>query len=140
MADSILTSTKKILGFEEDDSGYDLDILTHINTAFDTLEQLGIGPDGGFSIENSDPTWDEYLQGDPRLNSVRTYVFLRVRFLFDPPTTSFHLQAMQDQIKQFEWRLNVRREDTEWVPPVVPESTVEPEVVIIPSDQAWYSE
>lgn len=140
MAESILTSTKKILGFEADDTGYDVDILTHINSTFDTLEQMGIGPDEGFSIEDATPTWDDYLQGDPKFNSVKTYVYLKVRFLFDPPTTSFHLQAMKDQIEQLEWRLNTKREDTKWVPPVLPKSVVEPEVVIIPSNQAWYSE
>jgi len=117
MAGSILNDTKKILGFEQDDTGFDLDILTHINSAFDTLEQLGIGPAGGFSIEDATPTWDDFIASDPRYNSIKTYVYLKVRLLFDPPTTSFHLQAMQDQIRQYEWRLNVKREDTAWVSP-----------------------
>lgn len=140
MTDSILDSTKKILGFDAADTSFDLDILTHINSAFDTLEQLGIGPAEGFSIEDATPTWDDYLQGDPKFNSIRTYIYLKVRFLFDPPTTSFHLQAMQDQIKQFEWRINAKREDTKWVPGVPTPPATEPEVVIIPSDKAWYSE
>lgn len=139
MEQSILKSTKQILGFDADDAGYDLDILTHINSAFDTLEQLGIGPDGGYSIEDDTATWDEYLQGDKRLNSVRTYIFLKVRLLFDPPTTSFHLDALQKQIEQIEWRLNVKREEDSWTPPV-PEVSSDPEVIIVPSDQAWYSE
>jgi hypothetical protein len=140
MADSILNTTKKILGFDEDDTSFDLDILTHINSAFDTLEQLGIGPAEGFSIEDAVPTWDDYLQGDPKFNSVRTYVFLKVRFLFDPPTTSFHLQAMKDQIEQFEWRLNAKREETKWVPGVPTPPVTEPEVIVVPSNRAWYSE
>ena len=117
MAESILNSTKKILGFEEDVTGFDLDILTHINSAFVTLEQLGIGPAGGFAIEDATPTWDDYLAGDPKLNSVKTYVYLKVRLVFDPPSTSFHLQAMKEQIEQIEWRLNVNRELTNWVDP-----------------------
>lgn len=140
MAGSILTETKKNCGLDEEDTSYDLDILNYINSAFDTLEQLGIGPDGGFSIEDATPTWDDYLDGDPRFNSVKTYIYLKVRFLFDPPTTSFHLQAMADQIKQHEWRLNARREDTKWVPGVPTPPVTEPEVIIIPSDKAWYSE
>lgn len=139
MADSILGSTKKILGFDADDTGFDLDILTHINSAFVTLEQLGIGPDGGFAIEDDAATWDDYLKGDKRLNSVRTYVYLKVRLTFDPPATSFHLAALKEQIEQLEWRLNVKREGESWVDPT-PVSTVEPEVVIVPSSQAWYSE
>jgi len=70
---------------------------------------------------------------------VKTYVYLRVRFIFDPPTTSYLLEAMKEQIKEFEWRLNVKREDTYWVPPVPP-ATVEPEVIVVPSSEAWYSE
>lgn len=139
MAGSILTDTKKILGFEEDDAGFDLDIMTHINTAFDTLEQLGIGPDGGFEIENADATWDDFLNGDKSLNSVKTYIFLRVRMIFDPPATSFHLNAMKEQIEQIEWRLNVKREGESWTPPV-PVTQSDPEVIIVPSSQAWYSE
>lgn len=140
MADSILDSTKQILGFDKEDTSYDVDILTHINSVFDTLEQLGIGPDSGFSIESAEPTWDDFFGDDTRMNSIRTYVYLRVRLLFDPPTTSFHLQAMQDQITQFEWRLNAKREDTQWVPGVSAAPVTDPEVIIIPSDKAWYSE
>lgn len=139
MAGSILTDTKKVLGFEQADDGFDLDIIMHINSAFATLNQLGIGPADGFEITDDSATWDEFLADDKKLNSVKSYLYLRVRLIFDPPTTSFHLQAMKEQIEQIEWRLNVKREEETWVEPT-PTSDVEPEVIIVPSDQAWYSE
>lgn len=117
MENSILISTKKILGLAEDYTAFDLDIITHINTAFSTLTQLGVGPVEGFMIEDERAEWDDYLNDDNQLNSVRSYVFLRVRQLFDPPTTSYLIDAMEKQIEQLEWRLNVHREETDWVDP-----------------------
>jgi hypothetical protein len=119
MEQSILLSTKKILGIAPDYTVFDLDILTHINSAFSTLTQLGVGPLTGFMIEDADTEWEEFFGTVPdnQLNSVKTYVYLRVRQIFDPPTTSFAIQAFNDQIKELEWRLNVRREETQWVDP-----------------------
>lgn len=116
MSDSILLSTKKILGLEEDYTEFDVDILTHINSAFTTLQQLGIGPPEGFSIEDEDALWADFLT-DERLNSVKTYVYLRVRLLFDPPTTSYLIESLSKQAHELEWRLNVTREGDEWIPP-----------------------
>lgn len=110
MSTSILESTKKALGVSEDYHVFDSDILMHINTTFSTLTQLGLGPAEGFSIEDVDATWDTLLRGDARLNNVKTYVYLKVRLLFDPPTTSYLLQAIQDQIKELEWRINTAQE------------------------------
>lgn len=117
MIASILTSTKKSLNLAEDYEAFDPDIIMHINSVFSTLNQLGVGPVNGFMIEDKTPTWDAFLGSDPRLNHVKTYVFLRVRLLFDPPSTGFHTTAIEKQIKELEWRLNVQREDTEWVDP-----------------------
>ena len=105
--DSILNSTKKILGLSEEYDVFDLDVITHINSVFSTLEQLGVGPAGGFMIEGDTETWASFFGPDPRLNAVKSYVYLRVRLLFDPPATSFAVSAMQEQIKELEWRLNV---------------------------------
>lgn len=112
MESSILLSTKKILGLEPSYSPFDEDIIIHINSTFSVLEQLGIGPDETFFIEDETATWDDYGVARKYLNIVRSYIFLKVRLLFDPPTTSFHIQATEEQIKQFEWRLNVMRENT----------------------------
>jgi hypothetical protein len=115
--DSILTSTKKVLGIDDSYAAFDEDIIMHINSVFSTLNQLGIGPDDGFAIEDDTATWDTYLDGDLNKNSVKTYMYLKVRLLFDPPTTSFTQEAMKQQAQELEWRLNVVREDTEWVDP-----------------------
>lgn len=117
MEQSILTSTKKILGIAADYTAFDLDIITHINTAFSTLTQLGVGPADGFMIEDVDAEWYDFIEDDIQLNTVKSYVFLKVRQLFDPPTTSYLIAAMEKQIQEFEWRLNISRESTEWVDP-----------------------
>lgn len=122
MIDSILTSIKKILGIDENYTIFDPDIIVHINSVFSTLNQLGIGPEAGFAIEDADPTWADFLDDDPRLNSVKTYVYLRVRLLFDPPTTSYLITALQEQARELEWRLNVQREGVSWVDPNPPTS------------------
>jgi hypothetical protein len=111
--ESILISTKKILGLAEDYTVFDLDVLTHINAAFFILHQLGVGPDEGFLVEGPDETWSEFALIDGSQNSInliKTYVYLKVRFLFDIPQTSFLVTAMENQIKEYEWRLNVARE------------------------------
>lgn len=120
MEQSILTSVKKNLGIDAAYTAFDLDILTHINSAFSTLNQLGIGPEDGLTIESATTTWAAFVGSDAKLNSVRTYVYLKVRLLFDPPTTSYLIEAFERQIRELEWRLNSYREDTEWVPPTVP--------------------
>ena len=111
MEESILISTKKILGLESDYTAFDLDVITHINSAFSLLNQLGIGPTGGFSIDDSADEWGSYLVPANQLQLIKTYIYLRVRLLFDPPNTSFLLEAAQKQIQEYEWRLNVLREE-----------------------------
>lgn len=112
MTDSILNNTKRVLGLQEDYDAFDADIILHINSVFGTLNQLGIGPEEGFLIEDAEATWNTFLAGDKRLNPVKTYVYLRVRLLFDPPGTAYLVLAMQEQIREMEWRLNVQREST----------------------------
>lgn len=121
MIESILLSTKKILGIDADYTAFDVDIITHINSAFSTLNQLGIGPVDGFFIYDDVETWDLFLGDDPRMNAVKTYVYLRVRLLFDPPTTSYLITSLDEQRKELEWRLNVVREGDEYpLEPVIP--------------------
>lgn len=110
MSESILDSTKKVLGIEPDYVAFDMDVMMHINSAFSTLNQLGLGPEEGYMIQESSDEWGDFLNDDMRLNSVKTYVYLKVRILFDPPTTSFVLTAMQEQIKELEWRISTYRE------------------------------
>lgn len=110
MEESILKSTKKILGLDAAYTPFDLDVITHINAAFSILNQLGIGPEGGFFIADDTDMWDEYLVPPNQLHLIKTYVYLKVRMLFDPPSTSFLIEAFNNQIKEYEWRLNVFRE------------------------------
>lgn len=117
MEQSILTSTKKILGIAEDYTVFDVDIITHINTAFSTLTQLGVGPANGFMIEDATPVWSDFIGSDLQFNSVKSYVFLRVKQLFDPPATSYLISATENQIRELEWRLNTHREESSWTDP-----------------------
>lgn len=120
MSESILNSTKKILGLDQSYTAFDPDVIMHINSVFSTLNQLGLGPINGFMIDDATATWDTFIGNDPRLNSVKTYVYLRVRLLFDPPSLSFVIEAMKDQIRELEWRLNVVREGDSWTEPSLP--------------------
>lgn len=124
MSNSILTSTKKNLGLAADYTAFDQDVIMHINFVFSTLNQLGVGPAVGFAIADSAPTWNSFLAGDLRLNNVKTYVYLRVRMLFDPPQTSYHLSAMKEQISELEWRMSITRENDSWVPSVRAEQPI----------------
>ncbi len=110
MEQSILTSTKKTLGVSANYTAFDLDIITHINSALSTLNQLGVGPIGGFMIEDSSSDWSDLDIPQNQLSMARSYVFLKVRMLFDPPATSFHIEAMEKQIQEYEFRLNLFRE------------------------------
>lgn len=105
--DSILDSIKKLLGITEEYKHFDPDIIMHINSAFFTLNQLGVGPDEPFKIEDNSDTWDDFVSGQ-NVEAIKSYIGLKVRTLFDPPTNSSLLSAMNEQIKEFEWRLNVQ--------------------------------
>lgn len=118
MAESILNSTKKALGLQADYTEFDSDIKMFINSAFSTLHQLGVGPITGFMITDASTTWDEFLYGDNRFNSVQQYVYLKVRQFFDPPTQPGLLAAMQEAMRELEWRLNVVREGVVYGTPV----------------------
>lgn len=124
MEASILTSVKKVLGLSADYTAFDEDVIMHTNSVLSILTQLGVGPEDGFFISDDTTEWSEFIADDNQLNSVKTYVSLRVRMLFDPPQTSYLIGAMEKQISELEYRLNVHREETEWVdpdPPVVEE-------------------
>ncbi|WMI34446.1 hypothetical protein SEA_DAMASCUS_8 [Microbacterium phage Damascus] len=115
---SILHDVKQIVGQEWDDTTFDLDIKTHINSVFADLEQIGVGPKDGFEITDHTQLWDEYLLGNVKLNSVKSYIYIRVRLLFDPPATGPLAQSLQAQADKWEWRLMVQTD------PPLPNSTV----------------
>ena len=108
---SIMVTIKKMLGIAQEYNAFNVDIIVNINSVFLSLNQLGVGPKKPFRITGEDETWEDFL-GDQMdiLEGVQTYVYLKVRLLFDPPTNSFVVTAMQDQCKELEWRLNAQVE------------------------------
>ena len=105
--DSILTTIKKMIGFDSSYTQFDTDIIILINSAIATLRQLGVGPASGYKITDATNTWSELLLGNEKLESVKTYIYLKVRKIFDPPASSSLAQAIDQEIKEYEWRLNV---------------------------------
>ena len=103
--ESILTSIKKLLGITEEYTHFDADIVLYINTILSFLTQLGIGPATGYSIHDASALWTDYMPEDPLTEPVKTYLFLRVKLLFDPPLSSAVIEAMNRSIEEFEWRL-----------------------------------
>lgn len=118
MEQSILKSTKKILNVSPDDTSFDLDIMTHINNAFSTITDVGVGPEEGFVIDSDAEEWADFLDGDKvKLSKVKTVVYLSTRLIFDPPNSGFLQTALEKQLTEALWRLNVNRENTEWTDP-----------------------
>lgn len=111
--DSILTSIKKLLGIAEDYEHFDQDLIIHINSVLSVLTQLGVGPSEGFLIEDENATWNDFIPEDKRLSSIRSYVYMKVKLLFDPPLSSSVMESMNRMISEFEWRLNVAAEPTQ---------------------------
>lgn len=105
--DSILTSVKKMLGIAEEYTQFDEDIIMHINTVFLNLTQLGVGPEEGFSIEDDATVWDDFIEDNLQLQAVKSYMYLKVKLLFDPPLSTSVVESMNRMIAELEWRLNV---------------------------------
>lgn len=104
--ESILNSVKKLLGIQPEYKAFDEDIIIHINTVFVILNQLNIGPKGGFFIVDETATWDSYSTSINH-TMVKTFVYLKVRLLFDPPTNSALIESINGLISELEWRLYV---------------------------------
>lgn len=104
---SILKNIRKMMQMPEDYTDFDMELTIHINSAFSTLHQLGVGPETAFSIQDEGAVWTDFTENTKTIESVKTYVYIAVRILFDPPTNSAVLTAFQDQKKELEFRLNV---------------------------------
>ena len=109
--ESILTSIKKLLAIDEEYKQFDTDIIIQINTVLIGLTQIGVGPEEGFAITDEYSTWEDFIGNKPYLNSVKSYMYLRVRTLFDPPLSSAALDSMKKLADEFEWRLQVAVEN-----------------------------
>lgn len=107
--ESILTSIKKMLGIDEEYTHFDADIIMHINSVLMILTQLGVGPESGFVIEDDTSTWIDFIPEATtvQLHAVKSYIYMKVKLIFDPPTSSAVIESMNRQIAEFEWRLNV---------------------------------
>lgn len=101
---SILDSIKKLLGIQIDENAFDNDIIIHINSVLAALTQMGIGPEEGYAISGSNEKWSDFVGNDKRLSSIKTYIYLKVRIIFDPPASSAIMDAYKQQIQEFEWR------------------------------------
>ena len=105
ITNSIMLTVKKMLGIAEEYHAFDLDVITNINACFLTLNQLGVGPRYPFSISGPETQWDDFLSEQTQvLQGVQTYVYMRVRLMFDPPTNSFLVDSMKKQLDEMEWR------------------------------------
>lgn len=108
--ESILTSIKKLLGIAEEYEHFDSDLIMHINSVFTILTQLGVGPSEGFFIEDDTSTWSDFIPDGRNYESVKSYMYLKVKLLFDPPASSVVVESMNQMIKEFEWRLYTEAE------------------------------
>ena len=108
--ENILDSIKKLLGIDEADLNFDQELIMHINSVFMVLNQLGVGPVGGFKISSNEEVWTDFVGTRLDLESVKSYIYLKVRLLFDPPQNSFLVAAIEKQIEENEWRLQVQVE------------------------------
>jgi hypothetical protein len=108
--ESILNSVKKMLGIESDYTHFDSDIILNINSVLLTANQIGVGPKEGFVISGEDELWTDFLGPRTDLEAVKTLVYLKVRLLFDPPSSAFVLDSMDRQITELEWRINSQME------------------------------
>lgn len=111
MNESILNSIKKLLGINESYQAFDTDIIIHINTVLNTLMQLGIGPVDGFTINDDKAKWSDFINDSKKYDMIKSYIYLRVRLLFDPPLNASVLESMKQTISELEWRLNVQYEN-----------------------------
>lgn len=109
--ENILESIKKMLGLDPDDESFDTEIVIYINSVFSTLYQIGASPSKGFYIVTLAETWADFLQGVENVAFVKNYIYLKVRLIFDPPATSFHLAAIENQIKELDFRLSITELD-----------------------------
>ena len=108
--ESILTSIKKLLGVQKEHNHFDPEIIVHINSVIMGLTQMGVGPAEGFSIKDDVATWDEFIPDNNQFEAVKTYIYLKVRLVFDPPASATIIEAMNRSISELEWRLNANAE------------------------------
>lgn len=105
--DSILTSIKKLLGIAEEYEHFDQDLIIHINSVLGILTQLGVGPVEGFHIKCKETTWADFVSENSKLETIKSYIYLKVKLLFDPPISSAVMESTNRLISELEWRINI---------------------------------
>lgn len=119
MIESILISIRKQVGLDENCEDFDADLIMHINSAFMSLKQLGVGPDEGYIIESADETWDDFINTNENpelkalLSAVKTFIYIKVRLIFDPPQSAAVLEHMNKSLTEAEWRINLEAESNQ---------------------------
>lgn len=108
--ESILNSIKKMLGITPEYTHFDTDLTMHINSVLMILTQLGVGPEEGYTISNEFATWGDFIGDNKNLESIKSYVYLKVKLLFDPPASSTVLESTNRLISELEWRINYNAE------------------------------
>ena len=104
--DSILNTIKKMLGIDSDDTDFDVDIMIHINSITPNLSQMGIGPTNGYIVTSSEQLWSDYIDSSIiNLEGVKTYIYLKTKLIFDPPTNSTTIEAINKNLSELEWRM-----------------------------------
>lgn len=109
--ESILTSIKKLIGIAEDYTQYDTDVIMHTNSVLMTVTQLGVGPEDGFYITGIDELWTDLVEDAGLIEAVKSFIYLKVKLLFDPPLSSVLIESMERQAKEYEWRITERAEE-----------------------------
>lgn len=110
MNNSILLDIKKLLGLTDEYNVFDTDIIVHINSIFMVLGQLGVGPERPYMISGDSERWFDFTDDVSFFSAVKTYIYLRVKLIFDPPSSSFVIESMNKQIAELEWRLKSQKE------------------------------
>lgn len=121
MEESILKSIRVSLGIEADDSTFDTELISHINGALMVVNQLGVGPNDGFKISSHEQTWKSFIGERKDLELVKTVVYLRTKLVFDPPQNAFLVTAMEKQLAEYDWRIELNHIPMSTTIPTTPE-------------------
>jgi hypothetical protein len=111
--ESILTSIKKLLGIAEEYTHFDADLIMHINSVFSILTQIGVGPPEGFSIKDESSVWGDFVPEKSKWELIKSYTYMKVKILFDPPLISSVIESMNRMISELEWRIQVAADPVE---------------------------
>lgn|SRR5574344_628275 len=111
--ESMLTSIKKMLGIAEEYTQFDADLIMHINSVLSILTQIGVGPSEGFAIEDDVAVWTDFVPANPKLELIKSYTYMKVKLIFDPPLSSSVIESLTRSISELEWRIQVAADPVE---------------------------